>query len=331
MRVDLPDLARRIAEDQGLHSLEPVIEKEIVHQEVLRALSEHGLLSSLTFQGGTCLRLCYGSARMSEDLDFAAGKAFDALDLDAFGAALKGALARTYDVAVRVREPKVSHDPSGIGIRRWTVIVDTAPERPDLPSQRVKVEVASVPAYTAQVRQVRLAYPELPATYAQALVRCEEPEEIMSDKLLSFANSTHIPRHRDLWDIPWIASMPGLDMALVADLFGRKAKDYGCAAPLAELLNEAVARAGETIRSEAFSSQMRRFLPPALYDGSVARPGGLDALARRVEGSYRRVAHELGVAVAPEEAHDAGDLAWQLESARSDQPSKVMRHRARER
>ncbi len=53
-----------------LKILRPVVEKEILHHDILWALNNAGLLKNLTFIGGTCLRDCYGSARLSEDLDF---------------------------------------------------------------------------------------------------------------------------------------------------------------------------------------------------------------------------------------------------------------------
>ena len=39
------------------------------------------MLAGLTFIGGTCLRACYGSARLSEDLDFTGGNDFNRRDL----------------------------------------------------------------------------------------------------------------------------------------------------------------------------------------------------------------------------------------------------------
>ena len=45
--------------------MRPVIEKELLHHDILFALDAEGVLDSLTFQGGTSLRLCYGSARLS--------------------------------------------------------------------------------------------------------------------------------------------------------------------------------------------------------------------------------------------------------------------------
>jgi predicted nucleotidyltransferase component of viral defense system len=56
-----------------LSSLRPVVIKEILHHDILRELSHAGLLKQLTFICGTCLRACYGSTRLSEDLDFTGG------------------------------------------------------------------------------------------------------------------------------------------------------------------------------------------------------------------------------------------------------------------
>ena len=54
---------------QELAPLRVVVEKELLHHDILRVLSTAGLLTQLTFIGGTCLRACYGSNRLSEDLD----------------------------------------------------------------------------------------------------------------------------------------------------------------------------------------------------------------------------------------------------------------------
>lgn len=59
-----------------LAPLQTVVEKELLHHEILLALSREGLLHGLTFIGGTCLRACYGANRLSEDLDFTGGVEF---------------------------------------------------------------------------------------------------------------------------------------------------------------------------------------------------------------------------------------------------------------
>ena len=60
-----------INETPDLAPLRPVVEKELLHYEILRALDEAAVLDKLVFQGGTSLRLCHGAPRYSEDLDFA--------------------------------------------------------------------------------------------------------------------------------------------------------------------------------------------------------------------------------------------------------------------
>ncbi|WP_228151209.1 nucleotidyl transferase AbiEii/AbiGii toxin family protein [Tamilnaduibacter salinus] len=61
---------------RGLAALRPVVEKEILHHDIIRELNQADLLQHLTFIGGTCLRACYGSTRLSEDLDFTGGADF---------------------------------------------------------------------------------------------------------------------------------------------------------------------------------------------------------------------------------------------------------------
>ena len=68
--LTLVDLAMR---EPGRLHMRPVIEKELLHYDILFALDNADLLDKLTFQGGTSLRLCYGAPRFSEDLDFAGG------------------------------------------------------------------------------------------------------------------------------------------------------------------------------------------------------------------------------------------------------------------
>lgn len=310
MKIDFRSFARDIAQRNELDALEPVIEKELIHYEILQSLSKYGLLSHLTFQGGTCLRLCYGSQRYSEDLDFTAGDEFDELDLPAFSKTLQSDLLKAYDVTVRVREPKMVREFDGVGMRRWTVIVDTATSRPDLPSQRIKLEVASVPSYTSEVRQVESNYRGLPASYGQTLARCQSAEEILADKLVSFANTEGYIRHRDLWDIPWIAKRAGFDETIIAELVERKHEDYNCNLALPALLALGQERAAMVIETSRFRDQMRRFLPPETYDRTIANEDWRKIMLEQICGMYQKVAKDLELDEAMErERADARTIA----------------------
>ena len=63
--------------NKNLVTLRPVVEKEILHHDILRVMNKHELLKDLTFKGGTSLRLCHNSDRLSEDLDFTGGFNFN--------------------------------------------------------------------------------------------------------------------------------------------------------------------------------------------------------------------------------------------------------------
>ena len=76
MMVNFQHLVDQAMNSSDRAGLRPVIEKELLHYDILFALDHAGLLQGLTFQGGTSLRLCYGSSRFSEDLDFAGGVDF---------------------------------------------------------------------------------------------------------------------------------------------------------------------------------------------------------------------------------------------------------------
>ena len=98
-------VAEAIKNQRSLAPLRPVVEKELLHHDILRELSSAGLLAGLTFIGGTCLRACYGSRRLSEDLDFAGGSGFARTDLAGVADLLAGRLHAKYGLRVEVSEP----------------------------------------------------------------------------------------------------------------------------------------------------------------------------------------------------------------------------------
>jgi hypothetical protein len=59
-------------------------------------MSEAGLLAGLTFIDGTCLRACYGSVRLSEDLELTGGNHFQRNDLIELADILTGHLQTRY-------------------------------------------------------------------------------------------------------------------------------------------------------------------------------------------------------------------------------------------
>lgn len=76
--VSFEKILREAMKKPGLALMKPVVEKELLHYEIFQALNKEGLLKDLVFQGGTSLRMCRGSERFSEDLDFSGGVDFSA-------------------------------------------------------------------------------------------------------------------------------------------------------------------------------------------------------------------------------------------------------------
>ena len=67
--INLSELADNYSQDLGVN-LKSVIIKEMLHLDILKALSDCEISKQIAFQGGTALRLCYQGTRYSEDLDF---------------------------------------------------------------------------------------------------------------------------------------------------------------------------------------------------------------------------------------------------------------------
>ena len=205
MAFDYKAVAAGIARSEGMGALLPVVEKELLHYRILSAMQDGGFFGPIVFQGGTSLRLCHGSPRYSEDLDFA-------------GECVRSSLAgMSPDVQVKVREPVRDE---GL-VRRWRISIRTAAQRRDLPSQSIKLEVASVPAHEPQTRPVRVNYPSVSAIAGDIILAVESPTEILADKLLSFACSSHI-RRRDLWDMCWLSSRADVDASRAFRMATRK-------------------------------------------------------------------------------------------------------------
>lgn len=147
--------------------------KELLHYDILFSLETAGLLDQLTFQGGTSLRLCYGSPRFSEDLDFVGGRDFTRKQLDPIRECIEYYIGQRYGLEVTVKEPKelkYEREYADLKIDKWQVSVVTAPEHSDIPQQRIKVEVANIEAYSRQPRALQMNYDFLPDGYGDTLV-----------------------------------------------------------------------------------------------------------------------------------------------------------------
>ena len=289
--IEFRELALRIASEKGYAAVIPVLEKELLHYVILAALDEARLLESLVFQGGTSLRLCYGSERFSEDLDFAGGKDFDEAQMGNIKEVLETAIAKRYDVEVKVEEPaqrvleqgKLAQ--SSVKIDCWQIQVITSPGRPDNPQQKIKLEVAAVAAHTKSIRALIVNYKELPYGYSNILIPVEEPEEIAADKLLALATAPYT-RYRDIWDLRWLAVRPRFARERISALMDKKLEDYHIAGDFRQIATEFIAKLPNLINDD-FVSFMRRFLSAETVSQTLEREAFREHLTETLEELYR--------------------------------------------
>ena len=241
-----------------LATLRPVVEKELLHHDILREMSASGLLSGLTFIGGTCLRDCYGSARLSEDLDFTGGSHFKRSDLAALGQILTENLKRRYGLRVSVSEPVKE----GGKVATWKLSVETRSERKDLPAQRIHVDICAIPSHDARPMMLRNLYGVEMGT-SGLILQAQSREEILADKIIALAFRENRIKNRDLWDIAWLRQQ-GVELPVT--LIPLKIHDHQrTPAEFISRLRGRVAKLKEqpAARSD-FMQEMRRFLPAAV-------------------------------------------------------------------
>lgn len=263
-------------DDPALAGMRTIVEKELLHYELLDILERGGWLNGLVFQGGTALRLCYGALRLSEDLDFSGGPDFSPRRMTGLAAALeKDLAARGLNAAVKSPKRIADHRHSGgVGVSTWRIDIETQPGRRNMPKQKIKLDVDNATSRTRELHEVARNYDVL--YDLGTLVHVQGREEILAGKLVAFSSSVvnrNRPRHRDIWDIRWLM---GNGVKLRADLVRAKAQDQRIPQAWMKIASE---RAVAIVRSPEFSAEMRRFLPPTVSRRSLDNPQFMEFLA----------------------------------------------------
>jgi len=291
MPEDFKELVDVAMQQPGRTAMRPVVEKEILHYDIFYALDAAGLLKDLVFQGGTSLRLCRGSNRFSEDLDFAGGRDFTSQKMDAIKACIEKHIGERYGLVVEVKEPKemaTSPDYENVRVDKWQVSVETSPQQRDMPRQRIKLEIANVPAHTSELVPLRQNYDFL-LGYGSVLVNAETIDEILADKLVAFPASIKNIRYRDIWDIAWLMQQGAkLDPTLVE----RKIEDYHIE-NYEQLLDDAIERLPGLIDGKPFIDQMIRFIDAETIARTLRELKFADYLKGTVGGVLKGMAAHL--------------------------------------
>ena len=260
-------VTQALQSNRELSPLRVVVEKELLHHDILRELAEAGLLQSLTFMGGTCLRACYGSNRLSEDLDFTGGANFKREQLQALGEILVKRLQIKYGLVVEVSEPRRETG----NVDTWKLKIITHPEQPHLPMQRINIDICAVPSYEPRPMVLRNHYGVDMGTFG-LILQAESRAEILANKLIAL---TLRPNR----------------MPLVA----RKVADYKqTPSGFSALLEQRLQQLQDDTQVKAdFQHEMRRFLPPTVAVRTVETPPFWAYLSNTVLEEGQRVLRYL--------------------------------------
>lgn len=259
-----------VARDPSLLPCLPAVEKELLHSAILTAMHDAGHLRHLMFKGGTCLRLCHGALRFSEDLDFSGGRAFDPALLADIEDVLRDGIGHRYGLDVTVSSP----DDRSRKVKRWSAPVVTRPSATtaQIGVQRIKIEIDNLePSHQSTLRPIFQHYNHLVGLHASPLIRSAPLDDICSDKLVAFPMSVmerQNPRYRDLWDLLWIAQRTR-NMATIMQDARCKAKLWGLGDEYGRACATTVDRIDGIVESDAFDGTLRRFLPVDTFNRTV--------------------------------------------------------------
>ena len=297
---DFNELVGLAMDTEGLATMRPVVEKELLHYDIFNALESEGLLKNLVFQGGTSLRLCYGASCFSEDLDFVGGREFNSAKMAKIKRCIEEHIGQRYGLHVEVREPKPGIAADLVKVDKWMVSVVMSPENPSMPRQRIKLEITNIPAYTRELRPIRKNYDFLSGT-KDVLVPTESLSEILADKVVAFPNSLFNKdgqpvegsskkiRHRDIWDIAWLMrNRAVLDSKMVVE----KLNDYGIA-DYAKRLRRAIESIPDIVSRKEFGEQMSRFIDSKTFKETVGQSDYLTYLASAVVDVFKETESKL--------------------------------------
>ncbi|AMO58719.1 hypothetical protein GZ77_17505 [Endozoicomonas montiporae] len=248
-------------------AITPVIEKEILHHDILHVMIKQGAMQPLTFIGGTSLRMCYNSSRLSEDLDFNGGHDFKPSNFDGLENDIQNYIQNKYETNVWVNKP--SQDKQG-DTSSWKISIEKEANRPDLPRQKMHIDVCAIPSFDVKKKALANHYPIVVPTEG-LLVPVQSLEETLADKFIALAYRARRIKPRDVWDIVWIKQKGiNISTALIdKKLEARnKTKTDFKQALLSQMLK---LLKNDEVRTD-FAAEMSRFIPENIKQRTLDNP-----------------------------------------------------------
>jgi predicted nucleotidyltransferase component of viral defense system len=270
-----------------LSTLRTVVEKELLHHDILRILSQNHLLADLTFIGGTALRSCYGGIRLSEDLDFTGGRHFSRDSLSSMSHILIENLNKKYGLRVMVSEPVKDTK----NVDTWKISIETRQQQKHLPTQRIHIDICALPSYEKKPMMLLNPYGVDMGTNG-LILQVQSREEIFTDKLVAFAFRPNRIKNRYLWDIIWMHQQ-GLTPNFA--LIPLKLRDRQLTAE--DFMTRFHQRVGLLSDEDncllAFKKEMHRFLPLKKINDSIEQPHFWSFLRGLMQTLGAQVKHAL--------------------------------------
>lgn len=265
-------------------AIAPVVEKEILHHDIMHVLVKQGALQRLGFIGGTSLRLCYNSSRLSEDLDFSGGHAFKPSDLAGLETDIQAYLQRKYETPVQVSQP----DPGKQGnTSSWKISIVKEANRPDLPRQKIHIDVCAIPSFDLEKRPLINHYDVVVPTEG-LLIPVQSLKETLADKFIALAYRARRIKPRDVWDIVWIAQRGvGVSAELVDEKLAARSKTRVDFTQTLEAQVNRLLEADEV--QNDFYAELSRFVPSQIKARTLDNP----EYWRYVQAEVKRMATQL--------------------------------------
>ena len=281
-------LVSQAMQNQGeLAPLKSVVEKELLHHDILREMSEAGLLDGLTFIGGTCLRACFGSQRLSEDLDFTGGHNFKRATLKNLNDTIVNRLYKKYGLHITISEPVKETG----NVVTWKIKITTRPEQKNMPLQIINIDICAVPSYDARPVLLRNHY-NIDMGTSGLIIQAQSRQEILADKFAALALRPNRIKNRDLWDISWLKQH---NINVPVDLLKKKIIDHRCQInKFIELLTDRQESLKSSSDAKAnFIWEMRRFLPSQIISSTIEKDQFWSYLTDLVQTECMHIIHRL--------------------------------------
>lgn len=258
---------RAILANDDYALLPDVVEKEILQHDIIAAMVEAGVFHKLTFIGGTSLRLCHNSSRLSEDLDFNADHNFKPESFDGLETFIKSYIEKKYDIDVYVGKP--SSEKQG-NTSSWKISIEKEPNRPDLPRQKMHIDVCAIPSFDIELKAPINHYSLVVPTEG-LLLPTQSLKETLVDKFIALAYRSRRIKPRDVWDIVWMKQQ---NVSLDFELLGQKLESRG--KEKTGFLSHLESQVNKIINNDEtetdFNQEMSRFVPTKIKNRTLDNP-----------------------------------------------------------